>query len=71
MKIESQQPTMRTIRIAFLIGLAAATISSAWAAEKEAVKKDMAQLQGEWLMVSGSADGYPMPDGMLGRSKRI
>jgi len=72
MKIESQpDTTMRTIRIAFLIGLAAATISSAWAAEKEAVKKDMAQLQGEWLMVSGSADGYPVPDGMLGRSKRV
>ena len=72
MKIESQpDTTMRTIRIAFLIGLAAATISSAWAAEKEAVKKDMAQLQGEWLMVSGSADGYPMPDGMIGRSKRV
>jgi hypothetical protein len=62
MKIESQpDTTMRTIRIAFLIGLAAATISSAWAAEKGAVKKDMAQLQGEWLMVSGSADGYPCP----------
>ena len=62
---------MRTIRIASLIGLAAATISSAWAAENEAVKKDMAQLQGEWSMVSGSADGFPVPDEMLGRSKRV
>ena len=62
---------MRTIRIAFLIGLAAVTISSAWAEENEAVKKDMTQLQGEWLMVSGSADGQPMPVQMLKQMKRV
>ena len=62
---------MRTIRIACLIGLAAVTISSAWAEENEAVKKDMTQLQGEWLMVSGSADGQPMPVQMLKQMKRV
>ena len=62
---------MRTIRIALLISLAAAAISSAWADENEAVKKDLAQLQGEWSMVSGSADGQPMPAQMLKQMKRI
>jgi len=62
---------MRTIRNAFLIGLAAAAISPAWAEENEAVKKDMTRLQGEWLMVSGSADGQPMSDPMLKQMKRV
>ena len=62
---------MRTIRIAFLIGLAAVAISPAWAEENEAVKKDLAQLQGEWSMVSGSADGQPMPDEIRQQMKRV
>ena len=55
----------------FLIGLAAATMSSAWAEENEAVKKDLAQMQGEWSMVSGSADGQPMPEQMRKQMKRV
>ena len=62
---------MRTIRIALLIGIAAVTVSSAGAQENEAVKKDLAQLQGEWPMVSGSADGQPMPDLLLKQMKRV
>ena len=62
---------MRTIRIALLIGIAAVTVSSAGAQENEAVKKDLAQLQGEWSMVSGSADGQPMPDLLLKQMKRV
>ena len=62
---------MKTTRIAFLIGLATVSISSAWAAENEAIKKDLTQLQGEWTMVSGSADGQPMPDEMRKQMKRI
>ncbi|PYI85810.1 MAG: hypothetical protein DME26_10130 [Verrucomicrobia bacterium] len=62
---------MTTIRNASLIGLAALAISMARAADNQAVKKDMAQLQGEWSMVSGSADGYAMPDAMLKNSKRV
>jgi uncharacterized protein (TIGR03067 family) len=62
---------MKTMPMTFLIGLAAITISSAWAANDQAVKKDLAQLQGEWSMVSGSADGQPMPDEMRKQMKRV
>jgi len=61
---------MKTIRIVFLIGLAAATLAPVRAEENEAVKKDLAQLQGEWSMVSGSADGQPMPEPMRKQMKR-
>jgi uncharacterized protein (TIGR03067 family) len=62
---------MKTMRTTLLLGLAAVTILPAWAADTPAIKKDLAALQGEWSMVSGSADGYPMPDAMLGQSKRV
>ena len=62
---------MKTIRIAFLIGLVAVALAPAWAEENEAVKQDLAQLQGEWSMVSGSADGQPVPEPMLKQMKRI
>ena len=62
---------MKTIRITLLAGLAAIVISSAWAADDQSVKKDMEQLQGEWSMVSGSADGQPMPEQMLKQMKRV
>ncbi len=62
---------MKTIQSVFLIGLAAATISSSWAEENEAVKNDLAQLQGEWSMVSGSADGQPLSDDMRQQMKRV
>ena len=61
---------MKPISIALLLWLAAFTISPAWADEGEAVKKDLAQLQGEWVMVSGSADGQPMPDEMRKQMRR-
>jgi uncharacterized protein (TIGR03067 family) len=54
-----------------LVSLAALCISLANAADDEAVKKDLAQLQGEWMMVSGSADGQPMPDAMRKEMKRL
>ena len=62
---------MKTLPTAFLIGLAAVAISSAWAEDSEAIKKDVAQLQGEWSMVSGSADGSAMPDAMRETAKRV
>lgn len=62
---------MSTLKIAFVIGFATVSVSPAGADENEAVKKDMAQLQGEWSMVSGSADGQPMPSGMLKQMKRV
>jgi uncharacterized protein (TIGR03067 family) len=60
---------MKTIRTAILIWLAA--FSSSWAQENEALKKDLGLLQGEWSMVSGSADGQAMPEEMLKQMKRI
>ena len=62
---------MKTIRNAFLIGLTCAAISLAGAEDNPAIKKDMAQLQGEWSMVSGTADGQPMPDEMRKQMKRV
>jgi len=62
---------MKTIRNTFLTGLAAVLISSSPAADSPAVQKDMAQLQGDWSMVSGSADGQPMPDAMLSQARRV
>ncbi len=68
---------MNHTRLALAIVLATLTISSAWAAqkappkdEKEAIKKELAKLQGEWSMVSGTADGTAMPEAMLNEMKR-
>ena len=38
---------------------------------REAVKKDLAQLQGEWTMVSGSANGESMSEEMRKEMKRL
>jgi uncharacterized protein (TIGR03067 family) len=62
---------MKTLSTAFLIGLAAVAMSTAWAEDSQAIKKDIAQLQGEWSMVSGSADGNAMPDAMRETAKRV
>jgi len=62
---------MKTLRMTCLLGLLAATIPLAWTADNDAVKKDMALLQGEWSMVSGSADGQAMPEPMLKQMKRV
>src|SRR5436190_2840123 len=66
-----KSPSMKTIPTAILIGLAAAALSAAWAEDNDAAKKDMAQLQGEWSMVSGSADGNAMPDAMRETARRV
>ena len=62
---------MKTLPAAFLFGLAAVAMSAALAEDSEAIKKDIAQLQGEWSMVSGSADGYALPDAMRETAKRV
>src|SRR3954454_14224072 len=62
---------MNTFRTSLLIGLAAFTISSAWADDTDAQKKDLAQMQGEWSMVSGTADGYVLPNEMLPTARRV
>lgn len=70
-RLQPRKTTMKTIQRILLIGLAAAAMASARAGESEAVKKDLAQLQGEWSMVSGSADGQPMPAEMVKQMKRV
>ena len=62
---------MKTMRNAFLIGLTALLISSAWAEVSEAAKKDMAQLQGEWSMAGAGGGGQDLPSDMLKSSKRV
>lgn len=68
---KNQSTIMKTIQRLFLIGFAAVSISLACAEENEAVKNDLAQLHGEWSMVSGSADGQTMPDEMRKQMKRV
>ena len=62
---------MNAIRTTILIGLAAMTISPGRAEDDPAIKTDLARLEGEWSMVSGSADGQPMPETMVAGSKRV
>jgi uncharacterized protein (TIGR03067 family) len=62
---------MNVLRNALLSGLAACVLSQAWAQDSEATKKEMAQLQGEWSMVSGSTDGQPIPDEIRKQMKRV
>jgi len=60
---------MKKVIVAVLLMLTAASLSRA--EEKDVVKKDLAALQGEWSMVSGSADGEAMPDEMRKQMKRV
>src|SRR5436853_6909942 len=61
---------MKTISFVVMAGLVTFSILPARAEKSDAVKKEQAQLQGEWSMVSGSADGQPMPDAMVKQMKR-
>lgn len=38
---------------------------------QDAAKKEMSQLEGEWSMVSGEANGQPMPRDLVKNGKRI
>jgi uncharacterized protein (TIGR03067 family) len=62
---------MKTTRsiLAFVLAVAASAIGSSQ--ENRAVVRDLLRLQGEWSLVSGTADGYPIPDSMLSSSKRV
>ncbi|MFL5328272.1 MAG: TIGR03067 domain-containing protein [Gemmataceae bacterium] len=40
-------------------------------APKNDAKKEMAQLEGQWSMVSGLADGQPMPEPMVKTMRRV
>src|SRR5262245_51322679 len=54
-----------------LISLTAAFFLVGADAPTDAVKKEMAQLEGEWTMVSGERDGQPLPDNFLRDANRV
>jgi uncharacterized protein (TIGR03067 family) len=54
-----------------LVALATFVILHTRADDSDAAKKDLAGLQGEWSMVSGSADGQPLPEDMRKQMKRV
>jgi uncharacterized protein (TIGR03067 family) len=62
---------MNAIRHAVFIGLTALAVATSSAQDNEAAKKDKAQLQGEWTMVSGKRDGHAFPAEFLQGSKRV
>ena len=62
---------MKKLKILLLLSFAPLFISLVNAAEDEAVKKDLAQLQGEWTMISGSANGESMSEEMRKEMKRV
>ena len=63
---------MKTLqRFAFILVLLTLNTATVRGAENDAAKKDIAQLQGEWTMISGTADGQPMPEAMLRGARRV
>jgi len=62
---------MKILRNASLLVIFGAALSVSSADDSEASKKDLVQLEGEWTMVSGSADGQPMPAEMAKQMKRV
>ena len=59
---------MKSLQFATFVAIA---LTAQAAEENDAVKKDLAQLHGEWTMVSGSADGQAMPQESLKQMKRV
>jgi uncharacterized protein (TIGR03067 family) len=62
---------MKTLRNTLLIGLTIVAFAPVLADDSDAIKKDLAALQGEWSMVSGSADGQSMPEETRKQMKRV
>src|SRR5215831_15619198 len=62
---------MKTIRNILIAGILNLLVAVASGDENQAAKKDLDQLQGTWLMVSGSADGQAMPEEIRKQMKRI
>ena len=63
--------TMTPATISLLVACTVLISAVVLADDSDPVKKDLAGLQGEWSMVSGSADGQPMPEEMLKQMKRV
>lgn len=63
---------MKILSSVLRIALVSLVVTAAMGAEKpHATKEDIAALQGEWTMASGSADGVPLPEEMRKRAKRV
>jgi uncharacterized protein (TIGR03067 family) len=54
-----------------LVSLVVILVFAFTAGADDAVKKEMAQLEGEWSMVSGEANGAAMPDASVKTGKRV
>lgn len=63
--------SMNSIRNTFLVGLICTSLSLTAGENAPTPKKDMELLQGEWSMMSGTADGQPLPDEMRKEMKRV
>jgi uncharacterized protein (TIGR03067 family) len=57
---------MRTVMAVIAVGLLMAA-----GPEQDAVKKELAQLEGEWTMVSGEINGQAMPEQYVKTGKRV
>lgn len=55
----------------FLHSLALLFVANLVVAEDDAVKKEMAKLDGTWQMVSGQASGFPLPEEKAKTGKRV
>ena len=62
---------MKASRNFWLIVITAFAVLAARADDSAAAKKDQAQLQGEWTMVSGERDGQPFPADFTQGSRRV
>ena len=54
-----------------LVGMVAAFLFVGAEDPQDAVKKEMARLEGEWSMVSGEIDGQPMPEEFRKGARRV
>lgn len=62
-----------TSRLAWRIGILAVVflVTASRSGARDDAKKEMAQLEGEWSMVAGEADGMAMPKAMVSTGKRV
>jgi uncharacterized protein (TIGR03067 family) len=62
---------MPKLTISLVLPVLVLSLAPLFAAETEAAKKDLAQLQGEWSMVSAGGGGQTMPSASIKNSKRV
>lgn len=62
---------MKTLYLAILSAFTITVLPAKAADETDQVKKELAQLQGEWTMVSGATDGQQMSELMAKQMKRV